>query len=127
MRQMISLAQRQGFHVEFLPLTGFDGLLMPGRCILVNSGITERRQREAIAHELGHAHYGHSHGALVADPAVERQADLYAARLLISPAEYALAEALHPSPGAIAAELGVSKYLVSLWQDHHAPQGMDRR
>lgn len=102
--------------MEFLPLDGYEGLLLPNRIILIHSGLIERRQREALAHELGHAHYGHAHGIGHSSPVLERQADLYAARLLISPAEYALAEALHPHPGAIAKELGISQYLIELWQ-----------
>ena len=116
MNDLLGLAQRQGFHVEFLPLGGPEGLLLPSRIILIDSTLTGRRQREALAHELGHAHHGHAHGIGHSSPALERQADLYAARLLISPVEYAAAEQLHSHPGAIAKELGVSQYLIELWQ-----------
>ncbi|XBH22725.1 ImmA/IrrE family metallo-endopeptidase [Jonesiaceae bacterium BS-20] len=116
MIDLITLARRQGFHVEFLPLAEYDGLLLSGGNILVDSGITERRQRETIAHELGYAYYGHSHGAEHDDEIYERQANSFAARLLVDPVEYAIAESLHPHPGAIAKELGVSQYLVELRQ-----------
>ncbi|WP_313280967.1 ImmA/IrrE family metallo-endopeptidase [Timonella senegalensis] len=117
MEQILSFARREGYRVEFLPLGAFAGLLMPGRLILIDSQIPEWRQREAVAHELGHAWHGHDRGIAHEDPDLERQADLYAARLLISPTEYALAEAICEHPGAIAKELMVSAELVTLWQE----------
>ena len=72
-------------------------------------------------YELGHCVLGH-------DPAAtgwikdrqERDADQWAARLLISAVEYRAAEHLHgPHPGAIAAELEVTKHLVEVWREHH--------
>lgn len=74
-------------------------------------------QRCTLAHEMGHWFHGHDwtrdHDRL----ADERQADQYAAELLISPLEYAIAEQLHgPHPGAIAKELEVTRNLVTLWQ-----------
>ncbi|CAM4152752.1 ImmA/IrrE family metallo-endopeptidase [Corynebacterium belfantii] len=67
-----------------------------------------------LAHELGHAHYG--------DPPEhdgwrEKRADRFAARILITPGEYAVAERLHgPCPGAIAYELGVTAHLIQAWR-----------
>lgn len=113
---MIRLAQREGFEVEFMPLDGYAGLLLSNRLILVDSQMPQWRQREAIAHELGHGFYGHQQGIEHEDPVLEQQADLYAALLLISPTEYALAESLCEHPGAIAKELGVSVRLVNLWR-----------
>ena len=43
-----------------------------------------------IAHELGHAAYGHT----VSDAKAERQADEYAARLLITEGDYRRAETM---------------------------------
>lgn len=51
---------------------------------------------------------------------IERRADEFAARLLISPIEYRLAESLHDGHiGAIAYELGVTVRLVEVWRDMH--------
>ena len=47
----------------------------------------------------------------------ERKADEQAAKWLISPVEYALAEKIHgPHPSAIAQELGVTVALVETWR-----------
>lgn len=101
-----------------LPATtrGLGGLLRRGR--------RNRSQRlndrgiptGVLAHEIGHAWYGHDWRNPHDEGRDERQANLYAARLLLSPIEYAIAEALHHHPGAIAKELGISQYLVELWQ-----------
>lgn len=100
-----------------LPLPGTHyGYLATARDIVVSSRLTLDHQRCVLAHELGHLHYGHDLRSRHDVPTDECKADLYAARLLISPNEYALAEALHPSSGAITAELGVFKHLVELWQ-----------
>lgn len=68
--------------------------------------------RSTLAHELGHAHYGHWWSSRKH----EDQADEWAARLLISPAEWSLAIALHPDcPQSVAAELGVLPRLVEVY------------
>lgn len=101
----------------FVPLPeDWEGYFAEGNVLVINATMTEAYQREVLAHELGHAWYGHDWRNPHDEERDERQADLYAARLLISPTEYALAEELHPHPGAIAKELGVSQHLIELWQ-----------
>lgn len=87
------------------------------RRIVIRPHIDPYTRRAALAHELGHAYYGdETHD----DPRLERRADHFAARLLISPVEYALAENLHgPHDGAIAWELGVTPRLVATWRELH--------
>lgn len=86
--------------------------------ITINSGMSRNQTRYAVAHELGHAWYGHRwlgdpHGDAIA----ERLADQHAARLLINRGEYARAEALvGPHPGAIANELDLDVCVVAAWQ-----------
>lgn len=88
------------------------------RTITINSGMSRNQICYAVAHELGHAWYGHRwlgdpHG----DAAAERLADQHAARLLIDRREYARAEALvGPHPGAIALELDLDPCVVAAWQ-----------
>ena len=66
--------------------------------------LTPIEQVSVFAHELGHAYYRHT---CTADPDAERQADIYAARLLIDPEIYADLERLSSDVEWIAEELGV--------------------
>lgn len=95
----------------------WEGYFDSSDAIVINSRMTEPYQREVLAHELGHAWHGHDWRHPHDQERDERQADLYAARLLISPTEYALAEAICEHPAAIARELAISTDLVTIWQD----------
>jgi Zn-dependent peptidase ImmA (M78 family) len=80
---------------------------------VIGFDLAPTRQRSVLAHELGHAYYDHRcHD----DLRCERQADAYAAALLIDPGEYAQAEALSQDPEFIADELGVPVKLVHAYQ-----------
>ncbi|CAB0649413.1 ImmA/IrrE family metallo-endopeptidase [Corynebacterium diphtheriae] len=97
---------------------GIDGMYIHhSRLILIRHGLDRWNYNSVLAHELGHAWHGDDiHG----DPRLERRADQFAARLLISPIEYRLAESLHDGHiGAIAYELGVTVRLVEVWRDMH--------
>lgn len=94
------------------------------RLIVLNPAMSDVLQRSTLAHELGHAHYGDT---WTDDEVIKKQreerANQYAAQLLISPLEYAIAEAIVGShPGALAKELGVATYIVVAWQQH-PPRG----
>lgn len=52
----------------------------PHRLITIKPGLARIQYRSTLAHELGHAHYGH-HGH---HPKTERQADKWAARKLLN-------------------------------------------
>lgn len=87
------------------------------RTISIREGLSDRQRLSTFAHELGHAFRGDEPTGTVFDIRAERAADKYAAMLLISPAEYAAAEAIHGAHiDAIAYELGVSRHLVQVWQ-----------
>lgn len=74
--------------------------------ITVQIGMDDVTTLCSLAHELGHAHYGDPPGY---HGAHEIRADRFAAQLLISPAEYATAEAIYgPHPATVANELGVT-------------------
>lgn len=80
--------------------------------IYFDARLTPSERRSVVAHELGHAHYGHR-----CDTAVtERQADRYAARLLIDPARYAELERVNPDHHYIAEELGVTVDVVYTYE-----------
>jgi hypothetical protein len=80
----------------------YDMLLTPNEC------------RATVGHELGHVHYGHRCDS----EANEYQADLYAARLLIDPRDYARIEAVTPDQHQIADDLGVTVELVQFYEQH---------
>ncbi|MGV0367096.1 ImmA/IrrE family metallo-endopeptidase [Corynebacterium parakroppenstedtii] len=74
-----------------------------------------------LAHELGHALNNHdSRAEAWLRDRQEREADIFAANVLIDPSEYKNAELLYgPHPGAIAQELGVTVHLVQVWTTQH--------
>lgn len=84
------------------------------RLILVRPDLGWRNLRHTVAHELGHA--AHNHPANH-DPKHERQADEYAARLLIDERDYVQAEIVYDgNQQAIAHELGVTMHLLDVWR-----------
>lgn len=123
MRALLSLAASQGLTVLSSRLPGdLLGCYVPRqRRIYLDSRLTPAERRSVLAHELGHAHHGHPCGD---DPpphvlrSRERQADVFAARLLIDAAEYARAERVDPSADAIADELGVTVELIGVYREH---------
>lgn len=84
----------------------------PSRTIIVRWGLDPVTRVCAIAHELGHAHYGHDCSSARA----EREADEWAARALLT--VDLVEDAGRECDGAacaIAAELGVTPALLELW------------
>jgi Zn-dependent peptidase ImmA (M78 family) len=121
MQELLGLARSHGLTVEWSAALGeyVRGLYEhERRVITLASGLTGAQARATLAHEIGHAWYGHRRtGDPYRDADAERLADEYAARLLIDPIAYAAAEQLvGPHPGAIARELGVTAAVVQVWQ-----------
>lgn len=84
------------------------------RTILTRPGLGPTNRRCNLAHELAHAVHGDPPGH---HPRAERRAWETAAQWLIHPTEYADAEKCYgPHPGALAAELGVTRHLIEVWQ-----------
>lgn len=80
--------------------------------IFIKIGLDPVTRRCAIAHELGHAHYGH----ICSSPGAERQADEWAAQQLLDANDVAaVGLECEGSPAAMAAELGVTPHLLALW------------
>lgn len=107
-----------GINVEWVRMApGYCGAVDLRERTIYLAHDLDSRPRHAIstlAHELGHLHLLHG---CTQDTTGERQADLYAARLLIDPVEYALAEQLHGwRTSVIAQELGVTKDLVRAYR-----------
>lgn len=114
MKELLAHAASLGVSVHCAHIDGQRGYYDDEKKIIVyDIELTPVEKICVLAHELGHAYYGHkSHG----DPRAEEQADYYAACLLISPEAYAAAEAIDPSSGAIADEIGVELRLVRVYE-----------
>ncbi|MEW6961591.1 ImmA/IrrE family metallo-endopeptidase [Trueperella pyogenes] len=107
---LITACTRLGVHVVFAPFPLAGAYYHDTGLIVIDSRLPETSQRATLAHEYVHALRGHD-GPQSAS--MERCVDRQAARLLISPAEYALAEHLHEGNAAgIAEELGVPVWVV---------------
>jgi Zn-dependent peptidase ImmA (M78 family) len=76
--------------------------------------LTAAERRSAVAHEIGHAHYGHD----CTTAANERQADAFAARLLIPADRYATLERVSPDMHYLADELNVTTRVVEAFRKH---------
>ncbi|CAB0578318.1 ImmA/IrrE family metallo-endopeptidase [Corynebacterium diphtheriae] len=80
--------------------------------IFIKIGLDPVTRRCAIAHELGHAHYGHD----CSTPGAERQADEWAAQQLLDVGDVEVVGwECEGSAAAMAAELGVTPHLLVLW------------
>lgn len=90
------------------------------RTIAVKEGLPARYTRSLIAHELGHAHHGHTKSA----PKSERQANEYAAHILIDEDEYRQAESAYGTDvETLAFILNVSPGLIEVWRECLARRG----
>lgn len=105
MLALLAEAERRGIRVLHGQLDDRNGVYYYELdMIILNHGLSSFEERFTLAHELGHAYFGHQNSG----PANELKADEYAAQLLIRHADYASAEAICDSPKFIAQELGVS-------------------
>lgn len=113
MRALINEAARLGVTISVAHIEGLDENLLgyydhDSSEVVVEISLTHAQKKAVIAHELGHAYYSHECGG----KRNERQANRYAAELLVDPVEYATAERLNDSPEAIARELDVTPEIV---------------
>ncbi|WP_334151638.1 ImmA/IrrE family metallo-endopeptidase [Microbacterium sp.] len=119
MDDLLRLVDEQGLRLIERPGRTLGGYDHASRSIRLDPGMSARTMRSVLAHELGHAVLGHTvttHASLRRRQ--ERQADAWAARLLITPAAYAAAEALRGTHRAsLAFELGVTIELVIAFQE----------
>ncbi len=90
--------------------------------IIVRRSLDPATRKCAIAHELGHAHYGHD----CSSPRTKREADESAARLLVDyhNMEQIAYEFGWPPP-EICAELGVTPVLFEVWNRLYAAGKID--
>ncbi|MFY9190204.1 MAG: ImmA/IrrE family metallo-endopeptidase [Lawsonella sp.] len=84
------------------------------KLIVVRAGLPRRQSRSLLAHEIGHLHYGHKRRTRKA----EKQANRYAARLLIDPTKYREAEAAYgTNVNKLAYELDVTPVIVRAYRE----------
>ncbi|MEW4620732.1 ImmA/IrrE family metallo-endopeptidase [Corynebacterium amycolatum] len=112
--ELISIAEAAGVRVTWHK-RGPKGAWIPyERRISLRHGMDDASTRCTMAHELAHMWLGHP---APASNKQERQADRFAAQLLVSPVEYALAEQIYEArPQLIAAELGVTNEVLAVWR-----------
>ena len=111
---LIEVAESRGISVRWHRGGPKAAWLPHQHAVTVQLGMDDAETLCALAHELGHAHYGDPSGH---QPRYEARADRFAARLLISPVDYALAERTYGThPARLAAELGVTVHLVHVWR-----------
>lgn len=117
-RHAVSLdAQVHFAHMDDDPdLLGYYSPLY--KLIVVRIGMTYSQRRWVLAHEIGHAYHDHKCGGLHARDRAERQANAYASRLLIDPAEYARLEAINPDRHWLAEEFSVTSDCISAYEEH---------
>ncbi|MCK2024614.1 ImmA/IrrE family metallo-endopeptidase [Microbacterium sp. kSW2-24] len=84
------------------------------RRIYLNLRLTPFERRSTLAHELGHAHYGHD----CTSPRGEKQARSYAAGLLIDPEEYERLERINPDKHWLAEEFSVTPQIIHDYEHH---------
>lgn len=123
MKNLLTVANAMGDVVMFTRLPGdLLGAYAPDlRRIFVDSRLTPAEQRVVLAHEIGHARYGHGceRGASEVNRAHERQADRYAARLLIDEETYARLEAVSTDRHFLAEELHVTVEFIDWYREHY--------
>ena len=110
------IAEEAGITINYaaLPASSPHAYWNPAaRTITVRYGLPYRYTRSFIAHELGHAHYGHK----VTTPKNERQADSYAAQLLITEEAYRATEVAYgTNVEKLAFELNVAPNIIEAWR-----------
>lgn len=92
------------------------------RTIRLHPRLSGLLQTSVLAHELGHAAYGHT----TSTPLTEQQADHFAQWLQVPFCDYLTATAAHPTAQGVAHELGVlpatiTDYARRVPHDEHGP------
>lgn len=117
MRELLARASGYGVSVHFWALPdSLRGLYdHEDRRIYLNLALTPFERRSTLAHELGHAHYGHN----CSTPRAEAQARAFAAQLLIDPEAYACLERINPDQHWLADEFSVTAQIIFDYEHYH--------
>lgn len=111
MKALLAMAARAGLEVHAIEMPSGDlgYYAHDERRIYFNLRCTPAERRSVVAHELGHARYAHT----CDDAADDRQADIFAATLLVDPDAYADLEQIDHHVEWIAEELNVTVEVVN--------------
>ena len=123
MQKLLAVAASMGLKVVFVKVEGgLQGCYLNERQqIVVAAGLPRALQRETLAHELGHARYGHD----CSNPRNEHRAWQHALTLLFGDgAEYAELEQLGFDKFQIAEELDVTVRCVEMLQEKLHREGV---
>lgn len=114
---LIDVAEARGYRIRWHK-RGPKAAWIPARnTITLRYGMDDAETLCSLAHELGHAYYHDPPGHFGTH---ELRANRFAAKLLISPVDYALAEEIYgPHPSRLATELGVTIKVLETWQAMH--------
>lgn len=122
MRDLIHHAATLGVRVHVVDIEGDPALLgyfsPKFNVIVVRLGMTYAQSRWVLGHECGHAYYGHVCTGPASRSKAERQANAYAARLLIDPDEYARLEAINSDQHWLADEFRVHVDGIRAFEEH---------
>ncbi|WP_309129448.1 ImmA/IrrE family metallo-endopeptidase [Microbacterium sp.] len=123
MQRLLDMANALGYAVYFCGLRGdLLACTVPALMrIFIDSRLTDSEQQGHLAHELGHVYHDHPcirHPQTANEHAIERQADRFAARVLIDPIRYAELESVNPDQHYLADELGVPIEYVHVYEAH---------
>lgn len=118
MEQLLQHAAQLGVRIKFRDLGRRHGEVHSSGLIIVNPNRSGPAVMITVAHEIGHVVHHHDWSDARHDRELdERQAETYAARLLVSTERYRVAEACVGSdPRALAKELDLTPRLIHLWK-----------
>lgn len=119
MQKLFDFAEALGLTIEYAPLRGRDGEYRDDlKLIRLREGMSPRRLRSILAHELGHAVFGDVPSKFgPAQARMERRADEWAALRLITLDAYRDAELIRDGHiDSMAHDLGVIPRIVAAFQ-----------
>lgn len=129
-RDPYTLAEQLGVPIAYRKLAHPLHAYWDGTRIWLDTRLSQRQERCALAHDLMHVRAGddpylhHAHS-----PRVEAKRDAEAAEMLIDPDAFYRAAAIYPDdPSKVARELGVTDRLLNAWVRAHPElsEGRDR-
>lgn len=105
-------AEQHGIRVAYQQQADAGRWYPAARLVTLQFGLTPLLERCVLAHELGHAHHGHTSST----PDRERAANRWAANMLLTAEAVAACADVHPHhPEKWCAELRVTPVMLTAW------------